>query len=352
MINQVSATAPLVEPISPAEIKAKVLIVDDEPQILSQVAIWLQRNKFQPFTVDNALDALKLVRANAFDLVVCDINMPNMNGLEFLNQLKLIDPTLASVVITGDGRVSMAVKAMKSGALAFVPKPFTPAELMEAIKNATEKARIMREAFEMEFYVPLLQSACTALLKAYEAKDKDSEGHTERVADHATRVATAMRLSSNEIQDVYLGALFHDIGKIGIHDDILLKAGPLTPEEFAEMAKHPEIGENIIRPVEGMENVAAIIRHHHERWDGFGYPDRLVAENIPIGARIVAIADCYDEIVTSRRYSESRSPLQAIAELMNGRGSQFDPLVTDLFIQLVKQYHQSQILSDQPIALG
>jgi putative two-component system response regulator len=351
MSEQLMATT-TIEQSNQAEFRGKVLIVDDEPQILSQVAIWLQRNKFHPITVDNAPDALKLVRAESFDLVVCDINMPGMNGLEFLNQLKTIDPTLASVVITGDGRVSMAVKAMKSGALGFVPKPFTPAELLEAIKNATEKARVLRESFELEFYVPLLQSACTALLKAYEAKDKESEGHNERVADHASRLATAMGLSPNEIQDIYLGALFHDIGKIGIHDSILRKPGPLTPEEFAEMEKHPEIGEKIIQPVEGMAHVAAIIRHHHERWDGTGYPDKLHGAEIPLGSRIVAITDCYDDIVTSRAYSDSKSPLYAINELLNGRGTQFDPNIVSLFVTLIKQDHQSQVLTDEPRALG
>jgi putative two-component system response regulator len=351
MSDQLTATPSSTLPTQ-TEFKGKVLIVDDEPQILSQIAIWLQRNRFNPVTVDNASDALKLVRVESFDLVVCDINMPGMNGLEFLNQLKTIDPTLASVVITGDGRVSMAVKAMKSGALGFVPKPFTPAELLEAIENATEKARILRESFEMEFYVPLLQSACTALLKAYEAKDKDSEGHNERVADHATLIATTMGLSPNEIQDIYLGALFHDIGKIGVHDSILRKAGPLTAEEFAEMAKHPEIGEKIMQPVENMAAVSKIIRNHHERWDGTGYPDGLKGDEIPLGARIVAVADCYDEVVTSRSYSESKSPAHAVSELISGRGSQFDPNIASLFVALIKQEQQTVILSDEPVALG
>lgn len=330
------------------EIQGRVLIVDDEPLILEQTAVWLRRNKFLTVTVDNAEDALKIVRAQPFDLVVSDINMPGMNGLEFLNQLKLIDPSLASVIITGDGRVSMAVKAMKSGALGFVPKPFTPAELLETIKVAMRGAKVMRESFEMEFYVPMLQSACNALLKAFEAKDKPSEGHSERVAEHASRIATALKLPPQQVQDIYLGALFHDIGKIGIHDDILLKPSKLSDEEFAEMSKHPEIGAKIISPVEGMVEAANIILHHHEKYDGSGYPHGLAGETIPLGSRIVVVVDAYDDLVTMHIYANPRSPQEALQEIIRGRGTHFDPFIVDIFVMHIKAELTSQIIMDRP----
>lgn len=325
------------------ETRGKILLIDDDPAILFIIARFLQRHDYDVISVTRAEEALKLVEAQEFDLVACDINMPGMNGLEFLNRLKRVDPGLASVVITASGSVTMAVKAMQSGALGFVTKPFTEEELLNSIETAIQQARLVRETTATKLYAPLLESASGALLHALEAKDSDSEGHSQQVAHYSQRIAHRLGLSEVEVIQVFFGGLFHDIGKIGTPDSILRKAGPLTPEEQLEIMRHPLTGAKIIGTVEELSEAANIIRHHHEWYDGTGYPDNLQGDQIPTGSRIVAVADVYQELISSRVYAALMTPEQAIAELRQGSGTQFDPRVVEAFIEL---------LPDNTTALG
>ncbi len=312
-----------------------VLIVDDDPGVRNVITRILNMNNYETTDVDNAEDALETVQTKNFDLIVCDVHMPGMNGLEFLEALKLIDPGIASVVITSSDGVDIAVKAMRSGALGFVPKPFTSNELLETIGTAMASARMVRETMGMKLYTPLLEKASAALLNALEAKDRDSQGHGQRVAQYAVEIASnpVLGLTSDQVTNIYFGALFHDIGKIAVSDQILHKTTPLTSEEMAEMAKHPEVGARIIGRVKGLEGAAEVIRHHHEWWSGKGYPDNLAGEDIPIGARIVGLADAYEELTSKRTYSDGMLHEQAVEILRKASGVQFDPQIVKIFLQ-------------------
>lgn len=315
--------------------RGKILLVDDDPAILVIITKLLEKHQYQVISVTRAEEALELVRSQEFDLVGCDINMPGMNGLEFLNALKRIDPSLASVVITGSSSVTMAVKAMESGALGFVPKPFSEEELINSIETAIIQARMIRDTTTTKLYTPMLESASGALLHALEAKDRDSQGHSQKVAENSRRMAEGLGLPQEEVVQIFFAGMFHDIGKIGIHDSILRKSGPFTPEEQREMMKHPTIGAKIIGTVQELQLAANIIRHHHERYDGQGYPDGLKGENIPLGSRIVAIADGYEEMVSNRAYANVMSNKQAVEELRKYSGTQFDPKIVELFVELL-----------------
>jgi putative nucleotidyltransferase with HDIG domain len=319
------------------EPRGNILLVDDDPTILFIISRFLEKNSYRTVSVTRAEDALELVSNRSFDLVACDINMPGMNGLEFLTALKRIDPGLASVVVTGSGSVTMAVRAMECGALGFVTKPFSEEELMDSIKMAIQHARIVRETTTLKLYAPMLEGASGALLRALEAKDRDSQGHSQKVAEISQRLAHRMGLIQEDIVQIFFGAMFHDIGKIGISDTILQKAGPLTPEEHQEIRKHSQIGAKIIGTVEELSMAANIILHHHERYDGTGYPSGLVGEEIPLGSRIVAVVDVYEELISRRVYAKSCSPEEALTELRRTSGTQFDPKIVERFIEMLPQ---------------
>jgi putative two-component system response regulator len=315
----------------------RVLVVDDDNSVLYIISKILSRHQYQVSAAPSAEIALEMVVKQNFDLIISDIAMPGMNGLEFLEALKRLDPLITSIVITGSGTALMALRAMRSGAQGFIPKPFTETELIEAIQVAVREAQMVRENMAMKLYMPLLEKTNAALLNAMEAKDQDSQGHSERVANLVMQIVQQLGLSDEMQTQIYFGALFHDIGKIGISDAILKKSGPLTPEESQEMSRHPEIGAHIIETSRGMEEAARIIRHHHERYDGTGHPKGLRGEEIPLGARMVAVVDTYEEMVRQRIYAQNVSSSDAINELIKGKGQQFDPELVDRFVEIIKQ---------------
>ncbi|MEI6044768.1 MAG: HD domain-containing phosphohydrolase [Chloroflexota bacterium] len=317
--------------------RGTILLVDDDPAILFIISRFLQKHSYQTTSVTRAENALELVRTTNFDLVACDINMPGMNGLEFLNALKRVDPGLASVVITGSGSVTMAVKAMQSGALGFVTKPFTEEELLDSIETAIQQARLVRETTTFKLYAPMLEGASGALLRALEAKDQNTQGHSQRVADISQHLAHRLGLNQEEMVQIFFGAMFHDIGKIGIPDTILQKTEPLTPEEEQEIRKHTQIGAKIIGTVEKLAMAANVILHHHERYDGKGYPSGLGGEEIPIGSRIVAVVDTYQELISGHINNKAKTSEEALAEIRKVSGTQLDPKIVELFLEFLPQ---------------
>lgn len=313
----------------------KALVVDDVPSIAHAVSIFLTNRDFKVRTAYDPLEALKICRSESFDLVLLDIRMPGMDGLELLRRLKRLDASATYVIMTAEGNLQTVIKALKEGAQGFVVKPFTQSELMSSVDLALEKTRLIRENIRIKVYAPLLESASAALLSALEAKDGDTQSHSTRVSYYAQNMSAAFEMTEDDLMQVKIGALFHDIGKIGVPDEILLKPGPLEPEERREIMKHPEIGAKIIGAFEGMEKVAAVVRAHHERYDGNGYPDKLAGNQIPLGARITTVADCFEAMVSPRVYSRGRSVEYALSELKRCAGTQFDPEVVEVFLYMM-----------------
>ena len=309
---------------------ARVLVVEDDLANRVLLTRLLERVGYHVATVGNGLAALDAVRSDDTDVVLLDIGLPGIDGLEVCRRLRA-DPstaTLPIILLTGRTTLEDVVEGLDAGADDFVGKPYEMAELLARVRSVL---RLRRAMAEME----AAHGVVAALANAVEAKDVTTEHHCQRLAGYAHRLAEQVGLKGPDLQAVMYGALLHDVGKIGIAESILTKPGPLTDDEWVEMRRHPEIGEQICRPLSSSRQFAPIVRHHHERWDAAGYPDGLRGETIPIGARIVGLVDAFDAMVNDRPYRTAITLDDAVAELRSLAGHQFDPGLVPVFIELV-----------------
>ncbi|MBM2810142.1 MAG: response regulator receiver modulated metal dependent phosphohydrolase [Chloroflexi bacterium] len=471
----------------------RILLVDDERAIVDAATAVLTRAGFSVTATTSPQDAIEHAIREPFDLILTDILMPGMNGIELLRTVKHLYPDAAGVMITGHGSMESAIEALRAGATGFLLKPFTAAELRLAVEDALTKSRVLKENLRLKtlmplyesskafynemsldrltqvimeqfgkyvgvdhvgillsdpsaaepggfrfqavngsngasspmssdllewvartaepltvaegtpsnlppelsvgprpgtmLYLPLLASgslvgivtvkkngagqrfedgevdmlsiqasqaaiaihnavlmrdleegyldALAALANALEARDIETRGHTERLASHGTLVAKQMALSAADVESVRIGALMHDIGKIGVPDNILRKPGKLTAEEFAIIRQHPIIGDRILAPIPQLQKARGVVLAHHEKFDGTGYPYGLAGDDIPIAARIVTVADVFDAVTESRIYHDGESVVRALEELQKGRGTQLDPKVVDAFFEVL-----------------
>ncbi|NJD27914.1 MAG: response regulator [Chloroflexi bacterium] len=275
-----------------------------------------------------ALSAVETVRP---DLVVLDVGLPDTDGFEVCRRLRADrrNATLPIILLTARARLDDVVAGLDVGADDYVTKPFRQPELLARIRAAL---RLRRALVRME----TAHAVVATLANAVEAKDPVTEHHCQRLALLSARLATRAELDHGEIELVTYGALLHDVGKIGIPEAILTKPGPLDEHEWELMRRHPEIGERICRPLAAAGSFLPVIRHHHERWDGRGYPDGLRGEAIPFGARIVSVADAFDAMTHDRQYRAARPVAAALSELDVEAGRQFDPELARLFIGVIE----------------
>ncbi len=316
-----------------------VLVAEDDVANRALLGRLLQRAGYRSMTVDNGRDALHAAFEENPDLVLLDIDMPEMNGLEVCRRLRADSRTVALPIILVTGSIGShgVVAGLDAGADDFVGKPYDQAELMARVRSVLRLARATAE-------VVGAHGVIAALANAVEAKDATTEHHCQRLAGLAHELGVQSSLEPAALKGVVFGALLHDIGKIGVSDAILTKPGPLTPEEWQAMRQHPLIGERICEPLAASEAFAPIVRHHHERWDGAGYPDRLRGERIPIGARIVGLVDSYDAIIHDRPYRRARSVAEALDEILGASGAQFDPELVRLFVPIIEREGEHQEL--------
>ena len=313
----------------------RALCVDDEPTTLSLVSRLLERMDLVVTTADGPQMALELFEPEKFDLIITDIRMPGMDGHAFLAAIRERDPQVPVIVATGHASLDNAIRALRDGASGMLIKPFTVSEFTTEVTNALQRARIRHEALQYRFVTPILDGVALALTAAIEARDLETGEHCIQLGTFGERVARLLGLSEQDRTTIRIGGYLHDVGKIAIADRILLKPGPLTPEEYAEMQRHAEIGGAIVQTHEAMTEIARIVRHHHERFDGKGYPDRLVAMDIPLGARIISVADAFSAMTTNRVYRAALPIEEAWAELRRHSGTQFDPAIVELFEKVV-----------------
>ena len=240
------------------------------------------------------------------------------------------------ILITGNGSVGLAREALRQGASDFITKPCNQGELPIVVeRNLTRQVVARKNALRHKMALHISnEGVLDALLSALNTRDTETEGHSERVTAYTIELADKMGLSEEEIYHIERGALLHDIGKIGIPDRILLKPDKLTPEEWVEMKKHPVIGYNMCSEIEMLKKSAQIVLHHHESWNGKGYPSGLSAQEIPLGARIFAIADTLDAMTSDRPYRKGLPFLAAREEIYKYRGIQFDPEMVDIFLSV------------------
>lgn len=330
---------------------ATCLIVDDEPR-LRQVLMHLMRTDgFHCLEAGNGVEALAVLGREVVTLVMTDMQMPRMSGIDLLREVRSRYPDVAVVMITGNSDVETAVGALALGAMDYIVKPFQLEEVRARVKQALEKRRLILEnrAYQErledrvmaqqrrleELFVAGIQS----LSEALEAKDPYTRGHSVRVASYSSCAARELGLSTDLIRQIELGGHVHDIGKIGVREEVLNKSGPLTPAEYEHIMTHPVIGWRILAPLlADTPRALNIVRWHHERFDGKGLPDRLAGQGIPLEARIVAAADTLDAITSDRPYRMSEKTLgMAIEELVRHSGTQFDPDVVDAMVKCTER---------------
>jgi len=477
--------------------REKILIIDDEDFILQLSSDILSKSDYAVATASDGKQGIKLLDKDSFDLILTDIKMPNITGLDVIRHVRINNKEIPIIVITGHGTLDIAIDSLRLGAQGFILKPFTPTELRNAVTEALEKTRLLSENIRMRALMPLFEvskeiigevdtkklckllvdttvketnadKVCIALFndetgkatvkEAYgtsqkfidkfehiyskelagvifkdrkpflispgaqlptdlenavqseeiafgilvpltirgnisgliatcrssreqpftasdmelvsvlsgqaaaaienahlyekleqsylsmmvalscvvEARDLYTDKHMKDIAEYSVDIARKMGLSQDETENIRKAALLHDLGKISIPDHILMKPGKLSPEELEIIKKHPENGAKIIEPVEPLRNARVIIKHHQECYDGSGYPDGLKGETIPLGARIIAVADAFGAMTTDRPYRKALSIEEAVKEIERCSGTQFDPGIVDIFIALLK----------------
>lgn len=330
---------------------AQILIIDDEPEVCDFISNVLEPQGFDCICQTGAVAAKQMLEEHNFDVIICDITMPKINGLEILSFVKERNPYCNVILVTGFSSTEYLAFALSLGAYDFIEKPIDINRLIEAVSNAAgsevagpkklpaQAGLTVRAAKALKFADEARQASLESILalaRAVEAKDPYTRRHSEYVRHYAGNLAEHVKLSHEEIESIQVAALLHDIGKIGIPDYILTKPGPLTGEEFELIKQHPVLGSEILQNISIFATEANIVRHHHECWDGSGYPDGLSEANIPLGARIIAIADSMDAMLMERIYKRSLTVQRMLSELECGSCSQFDPNLASAAIEWCK----------------
>jgi putative two-component system response regulator len=326
------------------------LVVDDEPR-LRQVLLHLMRGDgFHCLEASNGAEAVELLERNQVQLLMSDMRMPRMDGTELLRTVRERWPDTAVVMITAVADVEVAVSCLSMGAMDYLTKPFHLEEVRARVRQALEKRRLVLEnreyqrsleqrvAAQAKRIEELFLAGIQALADLLEVKDPYTRGHSIRVSEYSSRIANAMNLDEETVRQIELGGHLHDIGKIGVREDILNKPGALTDDEYAHIMNHPVVGWRILGDVLRDAPVALnAVRFHHERVDGTGIPDGLKGDAIPLEARIVAVADALDAMLSERPYRGAHLTMkEAILELHENRGSQFDPAVVDATLSAIQ----------------
>ena len=342
-----------------------VLVVDDEEPIRNALKKFLTQQQFEVYTAASGEEALQQLKRHHLALMLCDIRMPGMSGVDLVPQAIEAEPDLAILMLTAVNDATSAALCMQRGAMDYLTKPIELADLGRAVHRAlkrremlaenrhlnqwlkeevtTRTAELQRERMRME---RISTATLEALVNAMEAKDPYLRGHSARVADLSATIAAEYGLSDDVVEQVRVAGRLHDLGKIGTRDDVVNKEGPLTPDEFEHVKQHVVIGSQILAPLSHLGDVITYVRHHHERWDGSGYPDGLSGEAIPIGARVIGAAEVYDALSTSRPYQDKLTPEQAVEHMAHLSGTVLDPKVYEALVMVVSRRGTLVFLDD------
>ena len=327
-----------------------ILVVDDEPMNL-RIAERMLEKSFCVSCAKSGKEALELLKKELPQLILLDLHMPEMDGFQMLRILKEQKSCrdIPVIFLTADNDRDMEVKCFQEGAMDFITKPFIADIMISRVKRILELDGLKRhlqqevdkrtrESEERREKVERMSlQIMQTLSRTIDAKDKYTNGHSVRVSEYSREIARRMGKSEKEQQDIYFMGLLHDIGKIGIPDEIINKPSRLTREEYAVIQSHPVIGAEILKNISELPEIATGARWHHERYDGKGYPDGLAGENIPLAARIIGVADTYDAMTSKRSYRDTLPQKTVIDELKKGRGTQLDPVCTDIMLQMIAE---------------
>jgi putative two-component system response regulator len=307
----------------------QILFVDDEKFILSLAERIFQDSGFNILTFLNAQDALECVKNNEIAVLVSDNMMPTMTGIELLSKVRVISPDTVSILMTGYANLQTALDAInKAEAFRFIVKPWDNQSLIEMVDDAMKRYKLKKSIRTGD------EATMLSLIHALELRDPYTKGHSERVAEYSIMIAQALDIQPENINAIKYGGWLHDCGKIGISENILHGEGPLDEAQLHIIKNHPLWGVNIVKDAHLSEITVNIIRYHHERFDGNGYPFGSKGDNIPLEARIVAVADVYDALTTKRSYRDAFLKETALEILSSMKGNVLDPEIVNKFISL------------------
>jgi response regulator RpfG family c-di-GMP phosphodiesterase len=341
---------------APLQACAPRLLVADDDAAVRGVLSELLCADYECEAVGSGEEALRLLESGDFQLVLSDIAMPGMSGLELIPRVRELSPDTLVIVVSGSQEIEIAVDALRAGAFDYLVKPFDLEHIRFAVRRGLEHQRLLsakrgyetylermieRRTEELDGALRCCESAyrmtLKALVAALETRDSETHGHSERVVNFSLCLGRELNLSDDQMRSLEFGSLLHDIGKIGVPDAILRKPTKLTEEEWVRMREHPLHGQKILGGIEFLEGAARVVAQHHERWDGTGYPSGLKGEEIDLCARIFAVADAFDAMISDRVYRAGRPYEAALAELEACAGAQFDPRVVAAFRRVPRQ---------------
>ena len=338
----------------------RILVVDDETPVREAVCSILSHAGFECHPVTSGRDALAALRSNEnISIVLSDLIMEGMDGLTLLSQMKRDFPEIPVVMVTAVHDISVALAAIRNGAYDYLLKPFEKEQLLAMVRRALETRRLRLENLAYQTKLESLVSARTEMLRkalsdlersydvtlealgdALDLKDAETEGHSKRVTAFTIAIARAMELPQERVRIIARGAFLHDVGKMAIPDAILRKPGRLSPDEQAIMREHAFLGYQLLRNIPFLQEAAEIVYSHQERYDGSGYPRGLRGDQIPLGARIFAIADTFDAMTSDRPYRAAQSISSGRREIERHSGKQFDPEIVKVFLSVPEHLWQ------------
>ena len=325
----------------------KIIAVDDEEGIIDSLSIFFKRSGYNFTGVTNPQEAIEKVKNEHFDLMVLDFIMTPIHGDQVVEEIRKFNKELYILLLTGHKDLAPPLETIKRLEIqGYCEKSDKFDQLLLLIESGIKSIQQMNEIKEIN---NKLKNTYDLLEKAYlesietlrytvEAKDTYTRGHSDRVSEYSVLIGQKLKLNDNDLKTLQIGGLFHDIGKIGVPDNILQKAGQLTDDEYSEIKNHPSIGVHILSNATIFKEIIPIVKHHHEKFDGHGYPSQLKGEDIPYLARIASIADSFDAMTSKRSYRDSLPIETVISEFEKGRGTQFDPDLTDVFLDILKNH--------------
>ena len=326
----------------------KIMIVDDETGIIDSLSVFLKKSGYELTGVTDPLEAIELVKKEHFDLMLLDFLMTPIHGDKVVEEIRKFNKELYILLLTGHKDLAPPLETIKrldiqgyceksdrfDQILLLVESGIKAVSQMNIIKDINEELKEANEKLEQAY-----MESIETLRYTVEAKDPYTRGHSDRVSEYSVLIGKHLGLPEENLKTLRIGGVFHDIGKIGVPDSILLKPGKLTDDEYSEIKNHPSIGVHILSNATIFKDILPIVKHHHERYDGFGYPGKLKGEDIPYFARIAALADTFDAMTSKRSYRDSL-PLDIVkAEIEKNKGTQFDPNLADVFLDILNNHY-------------
>ncbi len=327
----------------------KIIAVDDEIGIIDSLSIFLKRSGYYFTGVTSPLEAIKKVKQEHFDLMILDFIMSPIHGDQVVEEIRKFNQDLYILLLTGHKDLAPPLETIRrldiqgyceksdkfDQLLLLIESGIKSIEQMHYIKNINDELLDTYEKLQRAY-----METIETLRFTVEAKDEYTRGHSDRVSAYSVLIGKSLDLPEKEVEDLRIGGLFHDIGKIGVPDNILLKETKLTDGEYSEIKNHPSIGAHILSSATIFKDILPIVKHHHEKYNGKGYPGMLIGENIPYAARITAVADAFDAMTSKRTYRD-KLPLEVVRqEIIENKGIQFDPKIADIFLDILDNNYQ------------